>query len=102
MQKINPSLLSADEKSVLERSGPPDYIRFYRRLSQKREKVYAWVYADPARFVTFIDGKKIDYVVLDEDLTSLNEQQRDMRFWGGITVAAVAALGLAFYYFAKK
>jgi hypothetical protein len=102
VQKINPNRLSADEKSTLEQLGTPDYIRFYRRLSQQREKVYAWVYADPVRLVTFIDGKKIDYVVLDEDLTSLNEQQRNRRFWGGIAAGSVAALGLLYYYFLAK
>jgi hypothetical protein len=96
VQKIDPKLLSADEKST------PEYIRFYRRLSQKREKVYAWIYADPVRFVTFIDGKKIDYAVLDEDLTRWNEQQRNQLFWGGIAVGSVAALGLLYYYFANK
>jgi hypothetical protein len=102
VQKINPNRLSADEKSTLEQLGTPDYIRFYRRLSQQREKVYAWVYADPVRLVTFVDGKKIDYVVLDEDLTSLNEQQRNMRFWGGIVAGSIAALGLAYFYYIGK
>jgi hypothetical protein len=102
VQKIDPKLLSADEKSTLERLGTPDYIRFYRRLSQQREKVYAWVYADPVRLVTFIDGKKIDYVVLDEDLSSLNERQKDQLFWGGIITVSVVALGLLYYYFFAK
>ena len=103
VQKINPKRLSADEKSTLEQFGTPEYIRFYRRLSQKREEVYAWIYADPVRFVTFIDGKKIDYAVLDGDLTRWNERQRDQLFWGGIAVASVAALGLLYYYlFAKE
>ena len=102
VQKINPNRLSADEKSVLEQFGTPGNIRFYRRLSQKREKVYAWIYADPVRFVTFIDGKKIDYAVLDEDLTAWNEQQHNQLFWGGIAVGSVVALGLLYYYFFAK
>ncbi len=103
VQKIDPSRLSADEKSTLEQFGTPEYIRFYRRLSQQRERVYAWIYADPVRFVTFIDGKKIDYAVLDEDLTPWNEQQRNTLFWGGIAAGSVAALGLLYYYlFARK
>ena len=102
VEKINPARLSADEKSILQQYGTPEYIRYYRRLSPQREKVYAWVYSDPARFVTFINGKKLDYVVLDDNLTSLNEQQRNSLFWGGIIAGSVAALGLAFYYFASK
>lgn len=102
MKKIDPALLSADEKSVLENIGNPDYIRFYRKRSLEREKVYAWVYTDPARFVTFIDGHKVDYAVLDEDLSSLNEHQRNMLFWGGITAGTLAAIGvLCYYLFAK-
>jgi hypothetical protein len=102
VKKIDPALLSADEKSVLERFGNPDYIRFYRKRSLERERVYAWVYADPVRFVTFIDGNKIDYAVLDEDLSSLNDHQRNMLFWGGITAGTLAALGLLYYYLVAK
>ena len=103
VKKIDPSLLSADEKSVLEKFGNPDYIRFYRKRSLEREKVYAWVYADPARFITFIDGNEVDYAVLDEDLSSLNEHQRNMLFWGEIAAGTVAALGLLYYFlFAQK
>lgn len=102
VEKINPARLSTDEKSVLETFGTPDYIRFYRKRSLEREKVYAWIYVEPARFVTFIDGKKTDYAVLDEDLSSLNEHQKHMLFWGGITVATVAAIGALCYYFFVK
>jgi hypothetical protein len=102
VKKINPALLSADEKSVLETLGTPDYIRFYRKRSLEREKVYAWIYVEPVRLVTFIDGKKADYAVLDEDLSSLNEHQRDMLFWGGVASGTVAALGLLYYYFIAK
>jgi hypothetical protein len=102
VKKIDPVLLSADEKSVLERFGNPDYIRFYRKRSLEREIVYAWVYAEPARFVTFIDGNKVDYAVLDEDLSSMNEHQRNMLFWGGIAAGTVVAIGvLCYYLFAK-
>jgi hypothetical protein len=102
VQKINPNRLSSDERSTLEQLGTPDYIRFYRRLTQKREKAYAWIYVDPVRFVTFVDGKKIDYVVLDEDLTSLNERERNMLFWGGIAAGTVAALAFLYYHFVAK
>jgi hypothetical protein len=102
VKKIDPALLSSDEKSVLERFGNPDYIRFYRKRSLEREKVYAWIYANPARFVTFIDGNKVDYAVLDEDLSSLNEHQHNMLFWGGITAGTLAALGLLYYYLVAK
>ncbi len=100
VEKISPSLLSPDEKSIYETMGSPQYIRFYRKLSLDREKVYAWVYTDPVRFVTFMDGKKVDYVVVDDDPSSLNEYQRKGLFWGGIATATVVGLGLLYYYFA--
>lgn len=102
VEKINGSLLSPDEKSVFETMGSPQFIRFYRKLSLEREKVYAWVYTDPPRFVTFLDGKRVDYVVLDDNLSSLNEYQQKILFWGGITAGTVAGLGLLYYYLANK
>ncbi len=102
VKKINAARLSADEKSILETLGSPDYIRFYRKRSLERERVYAWIYLEPPRFVTFIDGKKTGYAVLDEDLSSLNDDQWDMLFWGGVVVGSIAALGLLYYFIAKK
>ena len=99
VQEINSSRLSPDEKSVYETMGSPQFIRFYRKLSPDREKVYAWVYTEPVRFVTFIDGKKVDYAVLDEDLSRFNEQERKVLFWAGITVGALAAIAGLYYYF---
>lgn len=93
VEEINSARLSPDEKSVYENMGSPRFIRFYRRLSLDREKVYAWVYAEPVRFVTFIDGKKVDYAVLDDDLSRFNEHERRMLFWGGIAVGTVALIG---------
>ncbi|HSR13905.1 MAG TPA: hypothetical protein VLS90_20825 [Thermodesulfobacteriota bacterium] len=99
---INPVLLSADEKAVLEKMGPPQYIRFFRRNSLQREKVYAWIYASPPSEVFFMNGKKADYVVVDDDLSSLNEYQKKTLFWGAIAVGAVAAVGgLTYYLFLK-
>ena len=102
VEKINSSLLSPDEKSVYETLGPPQFLRFYRKLSLDREKVYAWVYTEPVVFITFIEGKKIDYAVLDEDLSSLNEYQRKLFFWGAVTAGTAAGLGLLYYYFIGK
>ena len=99
VEKINPPLLSPDEKSVYETMGSPQFIRFYRRLSPDREKVYAWVYTEPVRFVTFLDGKKIEYAVLDDDPSPLTQYERKRLFWGGITAGAVVGLGAILYYF---
>ena len=102
VEKINPPLLSPDEKSVYETMGSPQFIRFYRRLSPYREKVYAWIYTEPVRLVTFQNGKKIDYVLLDDDPSSLNEYERKRLLWAGITTGAVVGLGGLIYYFLGK
>lgn len=102
VEKINPSVLSPDEKSVFETLGSPQYIRFYRKLSPDRDRVYAWIYDNPVRFVSFIDGKKVDYVVVDDNPSSLNEYQKKWLFWGGITTATVVGLGLLYYYLVAK
>jgi hypothetical protein len=102
VEKINPSRLSPDEKSVYETMGSPQFLRFYRKLSLDRERVYAWVYTEPVRFVTFIDGKKVDYAVLDDDLSPFNEHERKVLFWGGITAGALALVGGLAYYFLLK
>ena len=100
VEKINVSRLSPEEKSVYETMGSPQFIRFYRKLLD-REKVYAWVYTDPVRFVTFVDGEKVDYVVLDDDPSPWTEHQRKVLFWGGITLGAVAVVAGLVYYFTK-
>ena len=99
VERINPSTLSPEEKSVFETLGPPQYIRFFRKLSLDRDRVYAWVYTDPVRFISFIDGKKIDYVVVDDDPSPFNEYQRKTMFWAGITTIAAVGLGVLYYYF---
>jgi hypothetical protein len=99
VEKINPSRLSPEEKSVYETMGAPQFIRFYRRLTLDRERVYAWVYTEPVRFVTFLEGKKIDYVVLDDNPSPLNEYQKKTLFWAGVTTGVVVGLGLLYYYF---
>jgi len=48
--KLNPSKLSADEKGVYDKMGPPAYIRFFRNLTVEREKVYEWFMKSPFSF----------------------------------------------------
>lgn len=97
VKAIDPSQLSEDEKKIFEAMGPPTFIRFFRHLSPAREGVYAWVYTEPVRMVYFIDGKHLDYAVVDEDLSRLNYQERKARTYGTITAAVVAGLGLIGY-----
>jgi len=103
VQKIDPSRLSSPEASVFEKMGPPQFIRFYRRLDPDRERVYMWIYTEPVRLVSFIDGKAVDYVVLDDNPSPLNEDQKKWLLWGGISAGTVVALGIVSYLlFGKK
>jgi hypothetical protein len=101
VEKIDPARLSADERGVYERMGSPTYVRFFRQLSVGREKVYEWIYAEPVQLFTFINGKKVDYVVMDENLSSLNESERRVLFWTGIIGGSIAAAGGLTYYLTK-
>ena len=98
VQKIDPARLSPAEASLFKKMGPPQFIRFYRKLDPDRERVYMWIYAEPVRLVSFIDGKAFDYVLLDADLSPLNDYQKKSLLWGGIAAGTVVALGLLTYY----
>ena len=96
--KLNPAKLSADEKTVFEKMGPPAYIRFFRHLSVEREKVYEWVYEEPVQLFTFLNGKKLDYAVLDENPSSLNAAEKKTLLWTAIIVGSVALVAGGIYY----
>lgn len=98
VEKVDPSRLSPDEMAAFEKMGSPQYIRFYRNLDPDRERVYEWVYTDPVRLVFFKDGKQIDYIVVDDNPSPLNEYQKEVLFWGGVTTATAGALGVLYYY----
>jgi hypothetical protein len=61
-----------------------------------------WIYTEPVRLVSFIDGKQVEYVVVDDKLSSLNEHQKDWLFWGGISAGAVVGAALLYYYLVGK
>lgn len=96
--KLNPAKLSADEKAVFEKMGPPAQIRFFRHLSVEREKVYEWVYEEPVQLFTFLNGKRVDYAVLDDNPSSLNPAEKRVLLWTGIIVGSLAAVAGGAYY----
>jgi len=100
--KLDPSKMSADEKAIFDKRGAPNYIRFFRHLTVDRERAYEWVYEEPVQFFTFINGKKVDYAVLDDDPSSLNPAEKRILFWTGIVVGSVAAVAGGVYYFMNK
>lgn len=102
VRKIDPSRLSPDESAVLEKMGSPQYIRFYRKLDPDRARVYAWVYTEPVRFISFIDGKQVGYVVVDDDPSPWNEHQKKWLFWGSVVTATVGGLGLLYFFVVRK
>ena len=98
VKKIDPSKLSPDETTVFEKMGSPQYVRFYRKLDPDRERVYEWVYSEPVILVSFIEGKQVEYVVVDDNPSSLNDYQKELLFWSGVTAAIVGGLVLLYYY----
>ena len=75
VEKIDLSRLSPDETAVYKKDGTPEYIRFYRSFSPRRERVYEWIYTEPIHFVTFIDGRQVDYIILDDRTSPLKEKE---------------------------
>lgn len=56
--------LSDDERGVFEEFGTPDTVRFFRHV-ETRKPVYEWIYMEPFRTVWFMDGARVDYVMVD-------------------------------------
>ena len=98
VQKIDPSRLSPEETSVLEKMGAPQFIRFYRKLDPDRERVYTWIYTEPVHLVSFIDRKPVEYVVVDDNPSALNDYQKKWLFWSGVSAAAAVGSGLLYYF----
>lgn len=98
VEKVDPSRLAADEASVYERLGSPQYIRFYRTVAPERQRVYEWVYTEPIRLIFFIDGKQVEYVPVDDNPSPLNDRQRKLLLWGGVATLSAGGVGLLYYY----
>jgi len=60
------------------------------------------VYEEPVQLFTFINGKKVDYAVLDEDPSFLNPSEKKVLLWTGIIVGSVAAVAGVIYYFSNQ
>lgn len=90
--ELEASKLSEDQAAVYEALGPPDYIRFFEVLRPRREwrvgwlkkgveytlgrpfqkkggkrPVTVWVYEEDEMIVTFMEGKRVDYVAVTDD-----------------------------------
>lgn len=96
------SKLSADEATVFQSLGTPNAIRLFRE-AQTRQQVYAWIYLEPAKSVWFIDGKQVEYVIVEANNSPLTKAERETLtqklITGGVlgaTVGAVATGAIVF------
>lgn len=74
--KFKAEKLSEDEKTVYTELGTPNTIRFFRTI-ETRQRVYEWLYQQPIRIVWFVDGQRVDYVAVDDDLSRLKKETRE-------------------------
>jgi hypothetical protein len=78
VEKVVPARLSADQQGVLERRGPPMYVRFFREV-ETRNRVYAWIYAgegEAVDIVWFVDGKQVESIAVDSDASAFSSTTR--------------------------
>jgi hypothetical protein len=78
VEKIEPRRLSDDQRSTLERRGPPTYVRFFREVDT-RKPVYAWIYADEGDAVDvvwFVDGRDVGDAAVDSDPSAFSSTTR--------------------------
>jgi hypothetical protein len=78
VEAIEAGRLTEDQRDVLERRGPPTYVRFFREV-ETREPVYAWIYADDTDavdLVWFVDGKVVDAIAVDSDTSAYSSTTR--------------------------
>jgi hypothetical protein len=78
VEKVEPARLSEDQRAVLDRRGPPMYVRFFREV-ETRNPVYAWIYAgegDAVEIVWFVDGRHAEDVAVDSDPSAFSSTTR--------------------------
>jgi hypothetical protein len=78
VEKVEPARLSEDQRAVLDRRGPPMYVRFFREV-ETRNPVYAWIYAgegDAVEIVWFVDGRHAEDIAVDSDPSAFSSTTR--------------------------
>jgi len=78
VEKIEPARLSDDQRAVLERRGPPLYVRFFREVAT-RHPVHAWVYvgeAEAVDLVWFVNGARVENIAVDRDTSAFSSTTR--------------------------
>ena len=97
--------LSSDEAAVYKELGTPEAVRLFRVL-QTRQRVYEWVYLKAERNVWFVDGTRVDYVMVDADSSAFTKESRetlqDKLTTGGIVGGVVGGIAAGFLLLDKK
>jgi len=73
---LTESKLSSDEAAVYRELGSPDAIRFFR-VAETRQHVYEWIYTEQEQVVWFVDGKRVDYVAVDNNSSFMTKETRE-------------------------
>lgn len=61
--RVNRGQLTVDQRGVLDEEGTPEFIVFEEEL-ETGKAVQRWVYSKKELQVVFLEGKKVDYVVV--------------------------------------
>jgi hypothetical protein len=78
VEKVEPARLSEDQRTTLDRFGPPTYVRFFREV-ETRKPVYAWIYAgagEAVDVVWFVDGAGVENIAVDSDPSAFSSTTR--------------------------
>ncbi|MGH6691008.1 MAG: hypothetical protein ACREF4_10055, partial [Gammaproteobacteria bacterium] len=78
VEKVEPGRLSEDQRTTLDRRGPPTYMRFFREVDT-RHPVYAWIYAGEGGavdLVWFVDGNRVEDIAVDSDPSAFTSTTR--------------------------
>lgn len=96
--------LSEDEAAIFQELGTPETIRFFRSVLE-RQRVYEWLYSEKEQIVWFVDGKRVDYVVVDTNTSSRTAAARETlqrkAIEGGLVTGFVGGTAALFLLFGQ-
>lgn len=96
--------LSEDEVAIFQELGTPDTIRFFRSVPE-RQRVYEWFYSEKEEVVWFVEGKRVDYVVVDTNTSAQTAEARDTLqrkvIQGGLVTGFVGGMAAMLLLFDK-
>ncbi|MEE8291092.1 MAG: hypothetical protein V3U27_09005 [Candidatus Tectomicrobia bacterium] len=91
--------LSSDEAAVLEELGTPETIRFFRSIPA-RQRVYEWLYEEQKQIVWFVDGQRVEYIVVDTGTSAKTKTAREVLgrkvVTGGVLAGVIGGVAAGF------